>query len=66
MNKIFLFLALNFSIPIFSQSPEFNLQKYWFYRERFKNFFVSIGTQPGQSLAVAMMARRRKLWTKFS
>jgi hypothetical protein len=56
MNKFFLFLALNFSIPIFSQSPEFNLQKYWFYRERFKNFFVSIGTQPGQSLAVAMIA----------
>ena len=52
---LFLFFYLISFKLTFSQTPEFNLQKYWFYRERFKNFFVSIGTEPGQSLAVSMM-----------
>jgi hypothetical protein len=56
MMKKFILLSISvLQFNIFSQTPDFNLQKYWFYRERFKNFFVSIGTNPGQGLAVSKM-----------
>jgi hypothetical protein len=57
MKNTFLILYLFLELTLFAQNPEFNLQKYWFYRERFKNFFVSIGTESGQGLAVPMMAQ---------
>jgi hypothetical protein len=52
MKKFFILVILFLKIVTYSQSPDFNLQKYWFYRERFNQFFVSVGTNPGQSIAI--------------
>ncbi len=36
---------------IYSQASDYDLnKKYWYYKSRFNNDFVSVGTEAGQSL----------------
>lgn len=35
------------------QTPELNLEKYWTYRERFKQNFINIGPSEGQSIPMS-------------
>ena len=58
MKYIYYFLSalllVNFSVqPLFSQSESENLRKYWNYRDRFHNYFVKIGSGPGNSIQVS-------------
>lgn len=51
-NLIKQILILQFiSIQLIAQSSDYDLHnKYWFYKTRFNNDFISIGTSPGQSI----------------
>ncbi len=52
-NKILTFVILFFiTIPIFAQNIEHNLEKYWYYRERFRNEFIIVADPdlPGTNL----------------
>ncbi|MBI2258695.1 MAG: T9SS type A sorting domain-containing protein [Flavobacteriia bacterium] len=52
MRKIILSFFLITTYFYIAQTPQFNLEKYWFYRERFKKFYVSVGTGHGQGLVI--------------
>src|SRR4051812_40032106 len=49
MKAKFLLLAIIYALGIYAQDSQTNLQKYWVYRERLKNF-VTVGDCQGCSL----------------
>lgn len=48
MKKLILFLILFSSIKLSAQTPDFNLQKYWYLRWRLKNYFMVVGPNYGE------------------
>ena len=51
MKKIIIVLLLfAFVSPVFAQTEELNLQKYWYYRYRLKQYFMVDGDGPGMSI----------------
>lgn len=48
--RITLLYLLTLSFSSFSQTPEENLKKYWFYRDRLKSDFMVMGEGPGKSI----------------
>ena len=54
MKKIIFFILGFYTISLFSQSYYDNLKKYWYYRQRFKKYFIKIGTNPGESLPMSL------------
>lgn len=51
-SKLLLFISITLSsLKVLGQSDAMNLQKYWYYRDRFLNGFTIIGDGPGESLA---------------
>jgi hypothetical protein len=51
LSKIFSFIFIVYSMLGYSQTPQMNLQKYWKYKERLKNFVV-VGDCVGCSLPI--------------
>ena len=54
MKKIILVILSFYTVSLFSQSYYDNLKKYWYYRQRFKKYFIKIGTNPGESLPMSL------------
>ena len=44
------FVGFLFSSNFYAQTPTENLEKYWNYRDRFKKYFIKIGTEGGESI----------------
>lgn len=45
-----------FSLNLFSQNPNLNHEKYWFYKERLNKKFIKVGPLQGESIP---------LWTRM-
>lgn len=39
--KIYCIICLLLFLKVSAQTPEINMEKYWFYRERFNNYFIA-------------------------
>ena len=50
--KRILSIIFLFTMPLYllAQSNISNLEKYWYYRDRFDKYFVTVGTAPRESL----------------
>ena len=66
MRKIIFFILCIYTTGVSSQNYSANLMKYWYYRQRFNNYFIKTGTNPGESMILSQkVCRFRNPETKF-
>jgi hypothetical protein len=59
MPKIFLICLSFFSVFAYTQSDVGNTQKYWKFRNNFRQKFVKIGDQDGESFPMAILGIKK-------
>lgn len=63
LNNIFCLIIWCLSFNLNSQTTEENLQnRYWNYRERFRQYFISIGWKPGEGIPYSDIKLKPSIW----